>query len=120
MEVLEREQLAKAMARHDHVAAEIDRASEPDANAASSHGEAGVERNPRPIIRGRRHKEPDKSGIGEVCLLRNSGKSQSSASEQQIDDKHDQQNTADTDATTISPPAIPETAAEEEYQYYNN
>jgi hypothetical protein len=49
-----------------------------------------------------------------------SGKSQSSASEQQIDDKHDQQNTADTDPATISPPAIPETAAEEEYQYYNN
>ena len=38
-----KEQLAEAMARHDHVAAEIDRASsEPDANTASSHGEAGV------------------------------------------------------------------------------
>jgi hypothetical protein len=65
-------------------------------------------------------KEPDKSGVGEVCLLRKSGKSQSSASEQQIDDKHDQQNTADTDPATISPPVIPETSAEEEYQYYNN
>jgi hypothetical protein len=49
-----KEQLAEAMARHDHVAAEIDRASEPDANPASSHGEAGVvsSETPRPIIRG--------------------------------------------------------------------
>ena len=37
-----KEQLAEAMARHDQIAAEIDRASEPDANTASSHGEAGV------------------------------------------------------------------------------
>jgi hypothetical protein len=48
------------------------------------------------------------------------GKSQSSASEQQIEDEHDQQNTADTDASTIPPPAIAETATEEEHQYYNN
>ena len=33
-----KEQLAEAMARHDQIAAEIDRASEPDANAAFSHG----------------------------------------------------------------------------------
>ena len=36
-----KEQLAEAMARHDQIAAEIDRASEPDANAAPSHGETG-------------------------------------------------------------------------------
>ena len=49
-----KEQLAEAMARHDHVAAEIGRASEPDANTASSHGEAGVvsSETPRRIIRG--------------------------------------------------------------------
>jgi hypothetical protein len=37
-----KEQLAEAMARHDQIAAEIDRASEPDANAAFSHGETGA------------------------------------------------------------------------------
>jgi hypothetical protein len=35
-------QLAGAMARHDQIAAEIDRASEPDVNAVSSHGETGA------------------------------------------------------------------------------
>jgi hypothetical protein len=55
---------------------------------------------------------------GEVAA--NSQKSQSPPSEQQIDDEYDQQNTADTDATAISPPAIAETAPEKEDQYYNN
>jgi hypothetical protein len=41
-------------------------------------------------------------------------KSQSSATEQQIDDEYDQQNTPDTDAAAISPPAITEPAPEEE------
>jgi hypothetical protein len=41
------------------------------------------------------------------------GKSQSPASDQQIDDEYDQQNTADTDTAAISPPAIAETAPEE-------
>src|SRR5882672_2162875 len=49
-----------------------------------------------------------------------SGKSQSPASKQQIDDEHDQQNTADTEASAISPPVIAETAPEEEDQYHNN
>jgi hypothetical protein len=48
------------------------------------------------------------------------GKSQSSASEQQIDDEYDQQNAADPEAAAISPPVIAETAPEEEDQYYNN
>jgi hypothetical protein len=61
-----------------------------------------------------------KSDIGCVCLLRNSGKSKSSPSEQQIDDKYDQQDTSDTDAATISPSAIAETAPEEENQYYDD
>jgi phosphodiesterase/alkaline phosphatase D-like protein len=37
-----KQQLAEAMARHDQIAAEIDRASEPEANAAPAHGETGV------------------------------------------------------------------------------
>jgi len=41
-------------------------------------------------------------------------------SDQQVDHKHDQQNTADADAAAISPPGIAETAAEEEDQYKNN
>ena len=47
-------------------------------------------------------------------------KSESAASDQQIDDEHDQQNTADTNAAAIPPPAIAETAPEEEDQYDNN
>jgi hypothetical protein len=43
---------------------------------------------------------------------------QSSVSDQQIDHKRDQQNTAD--AATISPPGIAETAPKEEEQYENN
>jgi hypothetical protein len=46
--------------------------------------------------------------------------SQSSVSDQQVDHKHDQQNTADTDAAAISPPGIAETTPEEEDQYKNN
>jgi hypothetical protein len=41
-------------------------------------------------------------------------KSQSPATEQQIDDEYDQQNTADTNAAAISPPVIAEPAPEEE------
>jgi hypothetical protein len=37
-----KEQLAEAMERHDKIAAEIDRASEPDVNGASSHRETGA------------------------------------------------------------------------------
>jgi hypothetical protein len=37
-----KQQLAEATERHDRIAAEIERASEPDANAASSCGETGV------------------------------------------------------------------------------
>jgi hypothetical protein len=51
---------------------------------------------------------------------RETQRSQASASDQQVDHKHDQQNTADTDATAISPPGIAETAPEEEEQYDNN
>ena len=59
--------------------------------------------------------------IGLVPLAsRPDRKSQSPVSEQQIDDEYDQQNTADTDTAPISPPAIAETAPEEEDQYYNN
>jgi hypothetical protein len=48
-------------------------------------------------------------------------KSQSPASEQQVEDEYDQQNATDTNATAISPPAIAVTAtAEEKDQYYNN
>jgi len=38
---------------------------------------------------------------------------QSSVSDQQVDHKHDQQNTADADAAAISPPGIAETTPEE-------
>jgi hypothetical protein len=41
-------------------------------------------------------------------------KSQSPATEQQIVDEYDQQNTADTDTTAITPPVIAEPAPEEE------
>jgi hypothetical protein len=54
------------------------------------------------------------------CVCYVSRKSQSPASEQQIDDKYYEQNTADTDAATISPPAVTETTPEEENQYYYN
>ena len=37
-----KEQLAEAMARHEQIAAEIDRSSEPDANATSSQGETAA------------------------------------------------------------------------------
>jgi len=51
---------------------------------------------------------------------RRQGKIKLSASEHQIEDKHDQQNAADTDAAAVSPPGIPETAPEEEEQNDNN
>jgi hypothetical protein len=54
------------------------------------------------------------------CVYYVSGKLQSPASEQQIDDKYDEQNTADTDAATISPSAVTETTPEEENQDYYN
>jgi hypothetical protein len=41
-------------------------------------------------------------------------------SDQQIDHQNDQQNTADTNATAISPPGIAETTSEEEEKYDNN
>jgi hypothetical protein len=41
-------------------------------------------------------------------------------SDQQVDHKHNRQNTADPNATAISPTRIAETAAEEEKQYENN
>jgi hypothetical protein len=41
-------------------------------------------------------------------------------SDQQVYHKHNQQNTADPNATAISPTRIAETAAEEEEQYENN
>jgi hypothetical protein len=47
-------------------------------------------------------------------------KSESPASDQQIDDEQDQQDTADTKPAAISPPAIAETAPEEEEQDENN
>ena len=37
-----KQQLAEAIERHDHIAAEIERASKPDPNAVSLHSEAGV------------------------------------------------------------------------------
>jgi hypothetical protein len=43
--------------------------------------------------------------LGELTR-REARRSQSSVSDQQVDHKHDQQNTADTDATAISPPGI--------------
>jgi hypothetical protein len=43
-----KEQLAEAMKRHDQIAAEIERASEPDANVASSHAETGAVSNETP------------------------------------------------------------------------
>jgi hypothetical protein len=57
--------------------------------------------------------------LGELTR-REAGSLQSSVSDQQVDHKHDQQNTADADAAAISPPGIAETAAEEEDQYKNN
>jgi hypothetical protein len=45
---------------------------------------------------------------------------QSRVSDQQIDDEHDQQNTADSDAAAISPPGISEPASEKEEQHENN
>jgi hypothetical protein len=59
-------------------------------------------------------------GVSVRCVCYVSGKSKSPASDQQIDDKYDEQNTADTDAATISPPAVTETTPEEENQYYYN
>jgi hypothetical protein len=57
--------------------------------------------------------------LGELTR-REARRSQSSVSDQQVDHKHDQQNTADTDATAISPPGIAESAPEQEEQYDNN
>jgi hypothetical protein len=57
--------------------------------------------------------------LGELTR-REARRSQSSVSDQQVDHKHDQQNTADADAAAISPPGIAEAAAEEEDQYKNN
>src|ERR1700730_9926090 len=57
--------------------------------------------------------------LGELTR-REAGRLQSSVSDQQVDRKHDQQNTADADAAAISPTGIAETAAKEEDQYKNN
>jgi hypothetical protein len=46
--------------------------------------------------------------------------SESPASDQQIDDQHDQQNTADPDAAAISPPGITKTAPEDKKKHNNN
>src|ERR1700732_670655 len=73
-------------------------------------------RRPRPSFAGRARPTLP----GQVCRLRNSGKSQSPAPEQQIDDEYDQQNTTDTDPAAISPPVIPEPAPEEEDKNENN
>src|ERR1700732_3284712 len=73
-------------------------------------------RRPRPSFAGRARPTLP----GQVCRLRNSGKSQSPAPEQQIDDEYDQQNTTDTDPAAISPPVIAEPAPEEEDKNENN
>jgi hypothetical protein len=47
-------------------------------------------------------------------------KSESPATDQQIDNEYDQYNTANPNAAAISPPGISKTASEDEEQYENN